>query len=402
MRSLCALLLLTSVAIAEDVSIVPFSVEPEVAFQELNPEHCWFHPRAAAIPGMGKDGMPRVVMTLQKHLHVSDYYSGGWVMQTDDLGKTWTGPTEIPNLAWVHEDGGVVIAVADITPGWHAKTGKLLAIGCNVRYSPQGHQLKDIRRPSQTAYSVHDPEAGTWTKWQVLEMPDDDKFNMARCACAQWMVLPDGELLLPIYYSDGRDQASVTVCRCSFDGETIRYLRHGTEMSLDVERGLCEPSIIQFKDTYYLTIRNDQQGYVTTSKDGLNFEPIRPWTFDDGEELGSYNTQQHWLAHENGLFLVYTRRGANNDHMFRHRAPLFIAQVDPQRLCVLRDTEKVVVPERGVTLGNFGCNPVTSGQSWVTVGEYLADTTKKHPRGGDGSVWTSRILWEKPNGLVEE
>jgi hypothetical protein len=173
-------------------------------------------------------------------------------------------------------------------------------------------------------------------------------------------------------------------------------------MSLDVERGLCEPSIIQFKDTYYLTIRNDQKGYVTTSKDGLNFEPIRPWTFDDGEELGSYNTQQHWLAHENGLFLVYTRRGANNDHMFRHRAPLFIAQVDPQRLRVLRDTEKVAVPERGVALGNFGCNPVTPGQAWVTVGEYLADTTKKHPRGGDGSVWTSRILWEKPSGLVEE
>ena len=52
--------------------------------------------------------------------------------------------------------------------------------------------------------------------------------------------------------------------------------------------------------------------------------------------------------------MVYTRRGANNDHVFRHRAPLFIAQVDPEKLVVLRVTERVVLPERGVPLGNFG------------------------------------------------
>ena len=108
-------------------------------------------------------------------------------------GKTWTGPTEIPTLAWVREEGGIVIAVADVTPGWHAKAGKLLAIGCSVRYSPQGHQLRDVRRSSQTAYSVHDPKTGTWTKWRIVEMPEDDKFNLARCACAQWMVQPDVE-----------------------------------------------------------------------------------------------------------------------------------------------------------------------------------------------------------------
>lgn len=41
---------------------------------------------------------------------------------------------------------------------------------------------------------------------------------------------------------------------------------------------------------------------------------------DDGKELGSYNTQRHWLAHSVGPFLVYTRRGADNDHILRHRA----------------------------------------------------------------------------------
>ena len=46
------------------------------------------------------------------------------------------------------------------------------------------------------------------------------------------------------------------------------------------------------------------------SKDGLQYGPIHDWTFDDGSDLGSYNTQAHWLVHSDGLFLSYTRRGA--------------------------------------------------------------------------------------------
>ena len=52
-------------------------------------------------------------------------------------------------------------------------------------------------------------------------------------------------------------------------------------MSLNVVRGLCEPSIIAFRDRFYLTIRNDIKGYVTASNDGLHYQPIKAWTFDD-------------------------------------------------------------------------------------------------------------------------
>ena len=41
----------------------------------------------------------------------------------------------------------------------------------------------------------------------------------------------------------------------------------------------------------------------------------REWRFDDGSPLGSYNTQQHWVTVGGGLFLVYTRKGADNDHI---------------------------------------------------------------------------------------
>jgi len=388
-------------AFGEQPVPLDFTVKLEVAEQALTPEFCWFHPRAAAIPGLGLSGKPSVVMTIQKHLKVSDYYSGMWTMRSDDLGATWNGPTEIPELGWRKKENGIVVAVADVTPGWHEATGRLLAIGCSVRYSPQGKQLSDTKRPSQTAYAVHDPKAGTWSTWQTREMPADEKFDFARNGCSQWMVEPDGNVLVPIYFneSDG-SPFSVTVVRCRFDGEKLTYLEHGTELSLDVVRGLCEPSLVKFGDRYYMTVRNDVKGYVTTSDDGLHFGPIKPWTFDDGTELGSYNTQQYWLVHSDGLFLAYTRRGADDDHIFRHRAPLFLAQVDPEKLCVLRSTEKVLIPERGAQMGNFGAAAISEGESWVTVSEYMAGD-KPDPKGADGSTFVARVIWSKPNGLVK-
>ena len=110
------------------------------------------------------------------------------------------------------------------------------------------------------------------------------------------------------------------------------------------------------------------------------------------QPLGNYNTQQHWVTHSEGLFLVYTRRGANNDHVFRHRAPLFMAQVDPERLAVLRETERILVPERGARLGNFGVTQVSPDETWVTVAEWMQPKgCEKY--GSDGSVWVARIHW---------
>jgi hypothetical protein len=374
-----------------------FDVKLDTVLQGINPEFAWFHPRVVSIPNAERDGQPSVLMTIQKHLKVSDFYSGLWMMRTDDLGKTWTGPIEIPELAWNVEENGVIHGVADVTPGWHAPSGKVLAIGCTVRYSKKGEQLSDVRRFSQTAYAVFDPKTNRWTPWQILEMPDDDKFNMARNACAQWLVQPDGTLYLPMYFGKADNLPyGVTVVQCAFDGQKLTYLRHGDELSLNVVRGLCEPSIIAYQGRYFLTIRNDVKGYVTSSDDGLHYAPIQPWTFDDGVELGSYNTQQHWLAHREGLFLSYTRRGANNDHIPRNRAPIFMAQVDPQKLHVVRATEKVLIPERGAMLGNFGAAAITPEESWVTDAEYLfgKDPTA---RGANASVFAARVIWSKPN-----
>lgn len=375
---------------------LPYTVKLETVMKHDDGKFLWFHPRAVAVPDAGKGG-PFVLMTLQKHLKVSDYYSGLHFMTRSGVDGSWTGPLLPPELDWQQQPDGVTVSVADVTPGFHPATGKVLAIGCRVRYSSKGRQLDDVKRAHQTVYAVFDPKSGKWTSWQVLELPEDEQFNFARNACAQWLVKADGVLLVPLYIgTSSKDRFSTTVAECRFDGGRLTFVRNGNVLGLDVARGLYEPSLIAFSGRYYLTLRNDERGYVSVSDDGLQFTEPKPWTFDDGAELGSYNTQQHWLAHSDALFLVYTRRGANNDHIIRHRAPLFMSEVNPRTLQIMRDAEGIVVPERGAELGNFGACAISPSESWVTVSEgmFMKDSAA---RGAEGATFVARILWSKPN-----
>lgn len=395
--SFCRLVSVSSDALlAEDAA--EFSVQLDVVKQELHPDYCWFHPRVAAVPGAGKDGGPLVVLTIQKHLVADDHYSGLHYMTTADLGKNWTGPKLPPELDWQKGENGETIAVCDVTPGWHAKTKKVIAIGTKLRYSQAGAQLLDKPRSYDFAYAVYDPREDSWTTWKTLDLPlgQGDRFFQVAPGCVQWLVKEDGTLLVPIYCQG--PQAGpyfVTVVQAAFDGQTLKYQDHGDELRLEEVRGLCEPSLIQFHSRYYLTIRNDNRGYVTVSDDGLKFAPLKAWTFDDGQDLGSYNTQQHWVAHDDGLYLAYTRRGAQNDHIPRNRAPLFLARVDADKLHVLRKTEKELMPERGVMLGNFGAAKIANNEWWVTDSEFITGG-KAHPRGANGSTFAARIKWKKP------
>lgn len=393
MKTILCILLISALHHVHAAESLSFTVKLEAVLKHDDGKFLWFHPRAAAFPG-------GAVMTIQKHLMVSDYYSGLHFMTRKGVDGAWSDPVLPPELDWQKQPDGVTLSVADVTPGYHAQTGKVIAIGCRVRYSPKGRQLDDVKRSHQTVYAVYDPKTSRWTPWQVLELPADEQFNFARNACAQWLVKPDGTLLVPLYIgTSAKDRYSTTVAACRFDGEKLTFINNGNVLRLDVARGLYEPSLIAFDGRYFLTLRNDVRGYVSVSDDGLQFSPQKPWTFDDGSELGSYNTQQHWLAHSDGLFLIYTRRGANNDHIVRHRAPLFMARVDADKLQVIRSSEKVVVPERGAELGNFGACAINESESWVTVSEGMFMKDSK-ARGAEGATFVARILWSKPNKLV--
>jgi lysophospholipase L1-like esterase len=383
-----------------------FKVRLEEVLSHDDRKFLWYHPRATLYPDPENPRGAVQLITLQKHLMVSDHYDGLATMsRTGDLtaGSSdagWTPPTPVPSLAWQKDAHGDTIAVCDVTPGYCS--GKVIAFGAKILYDDSGKQLTDARYSHQIAYAIYSPgTSGSWSDWQALELPDlPEKFHLATPGCAQWIVEDNARrILLPIYHKGPTGEAySVTVLRCAFDGKKVTFLEQGRTLRLAEVRGLCEPSLARYRGRYYLTLRNDLRGYVTTSDDGLNYEPITSWLFDDGSDLGSYNTQQHWLAHSGGLFLVYTRRGANNDHIIRHRAPLFMARVDTSTLRVIRASEKIIIPERGGEFGNFGANAATPAESWVTVGEGVWDDDARK-RGAKGTVFIAHIEWSRPNQL---
>ena len=378
----------------------PFRVQLDVLTQGYDGVKCWVHPRAGIVPVSGR---PAVVLTMQKLLvKGSDVFDPLADVRRDDLGSPWSDiRVHAENLGKRKEPGGVVVGICDFTPKWHAKSKKLLGIGQTVRYLNNKVMEK---RQRETAYAIYDEQTKTWSAWKTLAMPDSPVFHSAGAGSVQRVDLPNGDILLPIYFKGKEDPYyRVTVTRCTFDGTALKYVEHGDEFTLNAGRGLFEPSLTRFGKKYYLTMRNETAGYVAVSDDGMRFTKPRRWEFDDGTELGTYNTQSHWVSHAEALYLVYTRKGANNDHIFRHRAPLFIAQVDPEKLHVIRKTERIAVPEHGARLGNFGIVDVNENETWITVAEWMQTWGPNYvlppdnPHGGNNRVWAARLLWSQPN-----
>ena len=300
-------------SVAAAPAVVDYTVQLDVIRSGYDGVHCWVHPRAGIVPQPG--GPPSVVLTLQTlWLKGSDVFGPLNELRTDDLGRTWSGPVEhAATLGQRAEPNGVTVGACDFWPQWHAASGKLLGIGHTVRYKDNA-VIAD--RARETCYSIYDPAARTWTNWQTVALPAEARFYNAGAGCVQRVDLPDGTILLPFYFkARGEKDYRTAVARCAFDGKQLTVQAIGREVGVPGGRGLYEPSLVRVGGRFFLTLRNDTAAYVATSSDGLNFDAPRKWTWDDGTDLGSYNTQAHWVTHGDALFLVYTRRGAGNDHV---------------------------------------------------------------------------------------
>ena len=351
--------------------------------------------RGALIPG----SPARVVVTTQETDPTGAHgYADLFTIETTDNGRTWSSPKRIPSLRRTRLPAGYDFVMGDVCPQWHAATGRVLATGKTFGFLGGTKEDRGLERVS---YAVRAPQSGEWSELRLLTLPATDHegrpFLEPNSGCHQRVDLPNGEILLPIRYRKDakvRDYTTI-VARCRFDGEKLTYVEHGSEFTIPRERGLYEPSITAFGGKFYLTMRADHSAFVARGGDGLNYEPFIEWTFDDGKVLGSYNTQQHWLTHNDTLYLVYTRRGANNDHVMRHRAPLFIAEVDPVRLCVRRATERILIPESNADIGGgFGVVEVSAGETWVITSEIPTKGSRDYNR-----VLMARLTWAEPNRL---
>jgi hypothetical protein len=350
-----------SLSAAKAPTVVPVKFETRTGFKGTK-QWDWTQVRSVHVPGRQSVWLSTMSLTGKTGTHAfHDVH-----VSTSRDGHKWTTPAVVPELRRFKTDDGYEVVAGDLWPIWHPNTGKILITGKTFNWK-DGSKETFLRE--KVSYIIHDPKSGDWQKLDYLQMPKQDHAGhpilAANAGCNQPLPLDDGDVLLPVRYQRSTKQRRYTsiVVRCGFDGKTLTYKEHGSEHTFSRGRGFYEPSIGVHQGYYFLALRTDRSSFVARSNDGINFTKEREWTFDGGKPLGSHNTQQHWFTIGDGLFLLYTRSGANNDHIFRHRAPLFIGQVNPDTLQVMRATERILLKEDHATLGNSGVCQVSANEA---------------------------------------
>ncbi len=386
----------------------PFRIQLDTIREGYDGKTCFTQARAGIVPR--NPLAPLIVITMNPLVMTgSDVYLAVNEMRSEDMGASWSGPIVHPSLGRRPRapiDGkDAESGVCDLWPKWHAGSQRLISIGHTVHYTDERHPATG--QPRTTAYSAYSPENQSWTEWKELRKPDGSEPYPYGAGCSQRVDLPDGHVLLPVYGGQRTKLDPYTrarVVKAAVKDGSLHIIEEGDELAMPSKRGFAEPSLATFKGRYYLALRHDDAGYCAVSDDGLHFDEPRPWLWDDGSDLGNYNTQTHWVTHDDALYLVYTRKGANNDHVFRHRAPLFIAEFDTTTRRVRRDTERVLIPERGARYGNFGVCDISPDETWIVETEWM-QTWKKpsivipvdNPWNAKNRVYAARILWDRPN-----
>lgn len=363
-----------------------YTVAVETIFHGRQRNECWFEPSMALAPP-GRYGATPAVMVTVSQLNGNDIGPHHYTW-TRDFGARWSNPAQSQGLQ-VNPLPNDVFEKPWVSPFYHRASDTLLLLGrtcftqdtlprpgvkgeSHAIWSPRAKGM-DLR--ADLLYSQWDPRRDDALPWQRVawqaHLAGTGIDRVYSSDVSQRLELADGSILCPVTLgaADGRGQAGVL--RLLWDRSSLSVAERGNLLTCQDVRGFHEPSLTCHEGRYLLTLRNDLRGYVAVSTDGLHFgEPI-PWRFDDGSELGSYNTQQHWLRQGDTLFLVYTRRSELSNGVVRHRAPLFMAAVDAARPCVLRDTERVLIPENGARMGNFCTLSVNDREAWVVTGEWL-------------------------------
>lgn len=348
-----------------------YQIEERVAYQNDNQENFWWtHMRCVSMPN---GAMPRILCTLLKDIkesptNLSDVFYEISSITSDDLGETWTAPSVIPQFQWKTLPDGYQGMLIDTVPMYHEKTGKVILFGMAQSYTPT-HSKKH----TYPAYAVYDPATATWSSdWYVFAWPN----GVGHSGSAYPHMLEDGsgDILWPINSVDGK--GSVQVVKASFDGTSLSYISQGNAVpnpGNNGNRSGIETSLAKFGSEYFMTIRDDTQNRLAKSSDGIDWQPAVVLTWDDGTAItGSMNTQMHWIVQPDALYVVYTREDASNQSIYRYRAPLWMAQVDPVTLRLIKSTERIAmgITDNRAQLGNFGTYNVLPGLSIVSSNEW--------------------------------
>ena len=311
----------------------------------------------------------KLLLTFQK-IHGSDHYGAPEFAIGESPEQLFAAPSPIPPFAHRRRGNGLVEAVADIRP-FDLGGGFAAVLGCTVFYCEKGNAqwLADDKfaelQKGEPVCALLRPD-GSWSERIRLDVAGD--FAGFRTACTQICRTQDGDWIIPFYAEKGR-------CKCfgrtsaryfaitakyRFDGGKFIFLEKGNALENTAGRGFCEPSVCaRGNGGFHLTLRaEDGHGYTTCSENGLNWSPPRRWRWDDGSDIAMSSTQQHWLKIGKEIYLVYTRRTEENGEIFRFRTPLFMAEADPSRAMLKRESETIVFQRRKLNgedalYGNF-------------------------------------------------
>lgn len=287
----------------------------------------FFHPSVAPYRG-------KLMMIMHKILAM-DRFTAPYFCFSEDNGASWSEPQEIPALKEFQK-------CADFRPLTLADDSMAGIVG--LVYN--GKNYKSV-------YLFYDGEWSEAKDIPGIEYADD------RAANPQTAVAPDGTLVIPFFYLR-EDKTFATVCRkYKIEGKNLIHLATGNSLINSMGRGLYEPSVVEWKGRFYLTLRCDENcAYFACSDDGLNWGTPVKWSFSDGTAFETSPTQQHWMKKKDELWLVYTRHADSNEDCFRWRTPMFAAPFDTEKMTLDKTREEIVLPridyrERPGLYGNF-------------------------------------------------
>ena len=303
------------------------------------------------------------------NLSGSDVFNDSYIAISSDSGKTFNTPKKLTLFQSIND--GVRQVYCSTCAFYHKKTNTFVSVGAYIFYKDDNHPIiKNGNSVTLSAYTTFDYEKGDYVSKPIIIK---DLQDVSVLPFGQPIEYENGDVMLSFYGENANAELSgCYTALFSFDGANLKLKKLGMPVVCDkLARGFAEPSLAKLNDKYFFTLRADENGYLAVSNDGFNFGEPMVWKWDDGSVLENYNTQQRWLRFKDGLYLAYTRKGANNDHVFRHRAPMFMSRFDEDNLCLIKSTEVILVPELGARLGNFDVTDVSDTEAWLVTAEWM-------------------------------
>lgn len=349
------------------------------------------------IPSISTDGKTTLLTYSMNSLQGSDVTVDFFMAKSSDGGRSFSEPVAQSCLSDTYDNG--LRRTYSASPYYNKSLKKWYGIGLSSVYANDKAPVSiNSIATVKPIYCDVDEENCQMTNCRFLDFP----FEYVSAYCmGQVVELDGGDILVPFNFTTkDNNRFMVVTIRYTFTGDGLKIVKSGEPLVANqYNRGIYEPSLAKLNGKYYLTLRTDEVGVYAVSGDGYNFSETKPYVWDDGSVLENYNTQQHWVINKDGLFLAYTRKGAHNDHVFRHRAPIFMTRFDEERECLIRDEEIILVPELGARLGNFWATEPNDDEAWVITAEWMQSWGEKtgicEKYGSDNSLWLARVYWEK-------